>query len=333
MAGGDHPGAGVAEARPDPLGVLALGRGPVQRHPGERGQGGAVGSGGHGGSPSETNDRARWPLAGPATRRMLRRRRHAAVARGRQGNKERGDCREARDSGRDRGSGRALRRGDGNDRGRRHSARRARRAELLRPRPQGLRRHRPQHDLPGLVHGGRRRPVGHLLAQRGRHQRPHAPVRRDRRQHVHRSADAGHDLPRGARSDGHVLHDRRLQQRPPLLHHHHLHRRPGTRRRAHAHALPRPVGRPGLRDAGPAGRRDRRRGQPERRRQQRLTGGLGPGGRQHQHRHQRVQPRLRGQDVRGAPVKPRLRRRERRLRGQRQRRRADARLRASADAV
>ena len=49
--------------------------------------------------------------------------------------------------------------------------------------------------------------------------------------------------------------------------------------------------------------------------------------------HQRVQPRLRGPDVRGAPVKPRLRRRERRLRGHRQRRRADARHRASADAL
>ena len=68
------------------------------------------------------------------------------------------------------------------------------RALALRPRAQGLPRHRPQHDLEGLVHGRERRPQRRLLPDDRQHERRDAPVRRHRRLHVHRPADARHDL-------------------------------------------------------------------------------------------------------------------------------------------
>ena len=76
---------------------------------------------------------------------------------------------------------------------------RPRRAVALRPRPEGLPRHRPQHDLEGLVHGRERRPQRRLLPDGRQHERRDAPVRRHRRLHVHRPADARHDLRRSRR--------------------------------------------------------------------------------------------------------------------------------------
>ena len=73
-------------------------------------------------------------------------------------------------------------------------ARSARFAEPLRPRPQGLRRHRAQHRLEGLVHRRRRGPVRRLRADHRQHERPHAAVRRHRRALVHRPADPRPDL-------------------------------------------------------------------------------------------------------------------------------------------
>ena len=72
--------------------------------------------------------------------------------------------------------------------------RRAGRAVALRPRAQGLRRDRAQHDLEGLVHGRRRRPQRRLLPDQRQHQRRDAAVRRHRRLDVHRPADARHDV-------------------------------------------------------------------------------------------------------------------------------------------
>ena len=71
---------------------------------------------------------------------------------------------------------------------------RPRRAVALRPRAQGLPRHRAQHDLEGLVHGCERRAERRLLPDDRQHERRDAPVRRHRRLHVHRPADARHDL-------------------------------------------------------------------------------------------------------------------------------------------
>ena len=71
---------------------------------------------------------------------------------------------------------------------------RPRRAVALRPRAQGLPRHRPQHDLEGLVHGRERRPERRLLPDGRQHERRDPPVRRHRRLDVHRPANARHDL-------------------------------------------------------------------------------------------------------------------------------------------
>ena len=72
-------------------------------------------------------------------------------------------------------------------------ARRAGRHVLFRPRAQGLCRHRGAsrfaRELEGLVHGRRRRALRRLRTDGGQHQRRHAPVRRHRRQDVHRPAD------------------------------------------------------------------------------------------------------------------------------------------------
>ena len=145
----------------------------------------------------------------------------------------------------------------------------ARQRELLRPRPQGLRRHGSQHRLQGVVHRRRRRAVGHLLADRRRDQRPHPPVPGHRRAQLHRPPDAGHDLQGPPRLHRHELHGPRHtdRRRPPLQHHDHLHRRPGARCRADARALRRAPRRPAVRAARSAGRRHRWRRLPERRRQ------------------------------------------------------------------
>ena len=83
---------------------------------------------------------------------------------------------------------------------------RAGRAVALRPRAQGLPRHRAQHDLEGVVHGRRRRAERRLLPDDRQHERRDAPVRRHRRLHVHRPSDEGHDLDRpGAGQQRHGL--------------------------------------------------------------------------------------------------------------------------------
>ena len=110
--------------------------------------------------------------------------------------------------------------------------RRAGRAVALRPRAQGLRRHRAQPTLEGLVHGRRRRAERRLLPDQRQHQQRDAAVRRHRRLDVHRPADARHDLhgpgarrPRAdlprhrhgqerALQDRHRLHDRLRRARP-----------------------------------------------------------------------------------------------------------------------
>ena len=56
-----------------------------------------------------------------------------------------------------------------------------RRALALRPRAQGLPRHRAQHDVEGLVHGRGRRAERRLLPDGRQHQRRDAAVRRHRR--------------------------------------------------------------------------------------------------------------------------------------------------------
>ncbi len=71
---------------------------------------------------------------------------------------------------------RHLARADGDRRDSRRGPRLAGRAVALRPRSQGLPRHRPQHDLQGLVHGRRRRPERRLLPDHRQHQRQVAPV-------------------------------------------------------------------------------------------------------------------------------------------------------------
>ena len=83
---------------------------------------------------------------------------------------------------------------------RRRRARLARRALALRPRAQGLPRHRAQHDLEGLVHGRGRRAERRLLPDGRQHERRDAAVRRHRRLDLHRPADARHDLHGRSRS-------------------------------------------------------------------------------------------------------------------------------------
>ncbi len=94
-----------------------------------------------------------------------------------------------------------------------------RRSLALRPRPQGLRRHRAQHDLEGLVHGRGRHAQRRLLPDGRQHERRDAPVRRHRRLDVHRPAGARHDLQRrgGRRQRRHGLqgHGDREERRVP----------------------------------------------------------------------------------------------------------------------
>src|ERR1700748_3500303 len=47
---------------------------------------------------------------------------------------------------------------------------------------------------------------------------------------VHRPADPRHELPGHPRPHGHVVHDRRLQRRAPLLNYHDVHCRSGAQR-------------------------------------------------------------------------------------------------------
>ena len=68
------------------------------------------------------------------------------------------------------------------------------RAVPLRSRSQGLRRHGTQHDVQGLVHGGRRRAERRVIPDDRQHQRQVPAVHRHRRQHVHRFAGTGHDV-------------------------------------------------------------------------------------------------------------------------------------------
>ena len=77
---------------------------------------------------------------------------------------------------------------------------RAGRAVALRPRTQGLPRHRPQHDVEGLVHSRRRRVERRLLPDDRHHQRRDPAVPRHRRIHVHGPPDEGHDLDGARRS-------------------------------------------------------------------------------------------------------------------------------------
>ncbi len=140
---------------------------------------------------------------------------------------------------------------------------------LLRPGPQGLRGHGHRHAVEGLVHGGGRSAVGRLRADHRQHERQHAAVHRHRRVHVHRPADAGHDLHGGGRPHRHGLHGDRDRRRARLPDRHHLHHRPGPRHRAHAHPAFRAArvrhqrGRPApVRPAGRARQRQRRRRQP-----------------------------------------------------------------------
>ena len=70
----------------------------------------------------------------------------------------------------------------------------------LRPRAQGLPRHRAQHDVEGLVHGRGRRAQRRLLPDGRQHERRDAAVRRHRRLDVHRPAGARHDLHASRRS-------------------------------------------------------------------------------------------------------------------------------------
>ena len=112
---------------------------------------------------------------------------------------------------------------------------RTRRRVVLRPRPQGLPGHSPQHRLEGLVHRRRRRAVRRLRADHRQHRRLDAAVHRHGRVDVHRPADAGPDLHRGGRRDRDGLHGHGDQRGARLPARHHLHHRPGPRHRAHAH--------------------------------------------------------------------------------------------------
>ena len=124
-----------------------------------------------------------------------------------------------------------------------------------------------EHALEGVVHGRRRRSVGHLLADRRRDQRPHSPVRGHRRAQLHRPPDPGHDHTGDPGPDGDELHVVASNS----AHHYRITTTyiadPGARRGADATSLQRPVRRPAVRAARPARRRHRRRRLPERRRQ------------------------------------------------------------------
>ncbi len=93
---------------------------------------------------------------------------------------------------------------------------RARVAEPLRPGPQGLRRHRPQRRLEGVVHRRRRRALRRLRADDRQHQRPHAAVRRHRRPQLHRPPEPRPDLHGQQRPLRHGVHGGRHQRRARL---------------------------------------------------------------------------------------------------------------------
>ena len=121
--------------------------------------------------------------------------------------------------------------------------RRPGRAVALRPGAQGLRRHRAQPTLEGLVHGRRRRAQRRLLPDQRHHQQRDAAVRRHRRLDVHRPADARHDLHGpGARRPRADLPRHRDGQERPLPDRHRLPDRPVAPDRAHALALRRAEG-------------------------------------------------------------------------------------------
>ena len=151
------------------------------------------------------------------------------------------------------------------DTGRR--AGRARVAEPLRPGPQGLRRHRPQRRLEGVVHRRRRRALRRLRADHRQHERPHAAVRRHRRPQLHRPPEPRPDLHGQQRPLRHGVHGGGHQRRPRLHPHHPLRHRPGPRQRRHAHLR---LGPPHQRAEGlRAPRRDRQRQRRWRQRQRR----------------------------------------------------------------
>ena len=205
-------------------------------------------------------------------------------------------------------------------------SRRAGRAFPLRPRAQGLPRHRAQHDVKGLVHGRGRRSERRLLPDDRQHERRDAAVRRHRRLDVHRSADSRHDVlgqrgrpgRHGVRGHGdgkerpyQIVTDYLTDPaRNALL----MQVSPATADRPRAALAVRPL--------RPDGERQRRRRQRERRSRQRddrhLDRSSGPGRVRHRHGDERGEPRLRAARL------PRARRAVQasveRLRGTRERR-------------
>ena len=120
-------------------------------------------------------------------------------------------------------------------RDRRDGARRARRGVVLRPGQEGLRGHGGGPGIQGLVHRGRRGALRRLRADDRQHRREHAAVHRDRRGHVHRPADPGHDLHGRRRPHRHGLHRDLHRRQARLPAGHHLHHRPGERHRPDEH--------------------------------------------------------------------------------------------------
>ena len=210
------------------------------------------------------------------------------------------------------------------------------RALALRPRAQGLPRYRPQQDLEGLVHGRERRPQRRLLPDGRQHQRRDPPVRRHRRLHVHRPADAGHDLRGGgaSRLRRHGVHrdgdceERQVSDRDRL--------RDRSRRQHRGHERQVPAGdrrTPAVRALRPDGERQRGRRRGERRRRpghdRRFDGRSRARCLRSGHRNERGEPRLRAARLRSAR-RPVLGGHER-LRGRGERRARPARRVARAD--
>ena len=222
--------------------------------------------------------------------------------------------------------------------------RRAGRAVALRPRAQGLRGHRAQHDLEGLVHGRRRRAQRRLLPDQRQHQRRDAAVHRHRRLELHRPADARHDLhgqgDRRPRAD--LPRDDHGQERA-LQDRHRLHDRPVAPDGAHPLEVRRAegqaVGLPPLRPPRPDAQRQRRRRQRPTTRQRRRRRRR-PGQRRRPHaarRHRTPSPQTNAANrdyaipvLLGARRQPRLRPGDQRLRRPAQRRPRPARRRPRA---
>src|SRR3954470_11343172 len=210
--------------------------------------------------------------------------------------------------------------------------RRAGCAVALRPGAQGLRGHRAQHDLEGVVHGRQRRAERRLLPNQRQHQRRDAAVPRQRRLELHRPADARHDLhgPGDGRPSADLpCHDdgqeRALQDR------HRLHHRPLAPDRAHPLEVRRAEGpavrlRP-VRPSRPDAQRQRRRRQRDDRQRRRRRRRAGQRGRAHGARRlgrgdEKLgrEPRLRHPGPLGAGRQPRLAPGDQRLRRPAQRR-------------